>query len=101
MEVEFNDQYLADLYQGIKPTGKPAHQPNIVKAFVKGVAKLRAASRKEDLFQIHSLNFKALSGTKKGRYSVRVQDQYRIEFSMERENAGTKIIIHELSNHYK
>lgn len=64
---------------------------------------MKWASRKEDLFRINSLNFEVLKGDKRGRYSIRVNDQYRIEFTMqetEEEPILTICNIVELSNHY-
>jgi proteic killer suppression protein len=61
------------------------------------------ASSKEELYPIKSLHFEALRGDKKGLYSVRVNDQYRVEFSLV-EHSEQPILticnIVELSNHY-
>ncbi len=62
-----------------------------------------SASSKESLFPINSLRFEALSGDKAGLFSVRVNDKYRIEFTLE-ESADKPLLticnIVELSNHY-
>lgn len=58
---------------------------------------------KEDLFRLNSLNFEALKGNKAGRFSIRVNNQYRIEFTIE-ENSEESVLticnIVELSDHY-
>ena len=59
MEIEFESDDLAQLYEG-KSLKK--YQPAIIKAYIKTVVKLKAANRIEDLYQIKSLNFEALSG---------------------------------------
>lgn len=55
--------------------------------------------------KLHNLNYEKLQGNKKNIESVRVNNQYRIEFrSYEEEREPNKVIICsllELSNHYK
>ena len=56
------------------------------------------------LAKYNSLNYEHLVGDKRGLSSVRVNDQYRIEFEEETENGNTIATIcniTELSNHYK
>jgi proteic killer suppression protein len=105
MEVTFNEDYLKRLYTdgetGIK---KLRFQPQIVRGYQKAVKYLIHAKRKEDLFPFKSLHFEALHGDKEGRYSVKANDQYRVEFTLtETEDVPIVTIcnIMELSNHYK
>ena len=56
------------------------------------------------LMRINSLNYEKLKGDKKGLSSVRVNDQYRIEFeeyTVDGQSVATICNITELSNHYK
>lgn len=56
------------------------------------------------LTKYKALNYERLSGDKNGISSVRVNDQYRIEFEEEIEDGkaiATICNITELSNHYK
>jgi proteic killer suppression protein len=59
--------------------------------------------QKEELYPIKSMHFEALKGDKQGKFSVRVNKQYRIEFTLN-ENLKQPILticnIVELSNHY-
>lgn len=58
----------------------------------------------EALWLIRSLNYEVLTGDKTGRSSVRVNDKYRIEFTVEineKESILTICNVLELSNHYK
>ena len=62
------------------------------------------AQRIEDLFPFKSLRFEALHGDREGRFSVKANDQYRVEFSIEEsddEPVVTICNVLELSNHYK
>ena len=104
MIVEFEEEYLRDLYtKGECNDKKHRYRIDVIKRYKRGIDYLKWASRKEDLFRINSLNFEALNGNKAGRFSIRVNDQYRIEFTM-RETIEEPILticnIVELSNHY-
>jgi proteic killer suppression protein len=59
----------------------------------------------EDLFSIHSLNYEALSGDKKGFSSVRINLQYRLEFTVTLEETGettlTVCLLTDITNHYR
>lgn len=105
MIVEFAEEYLRDLYsKGYCSDKKHRYQIDVIKRYKRGIDYLKWASRKEDLFRINSLNFESLKGDKSGRFSIRVNDRYRIEFTM-RENLEDPILticnIVELSKHYE
>lgn len=82
---------------------KRRYKPDVLKRYRRGIDYLKWALRKEDLFRLNSLNFEALKGNKAGRFSIRVNNQYRIEFTIE-ENSEEPVLticnIVELSNHY-
>lgn len=105
MIVTFNEKYLEDLYaKGETGVKKFRFQPQIVRGYQKGIKYLIHANKKEDLYPFKSLHFEALHGDKEGRFSIRANDQYRIEFTMtetEKEPVVTICNIMELSNHYK
>lgn len=105
MIVEFQEQYLRDLYhEGRCGDRNHRFQPDIIKRYKRGVDYLKWAERKEDLFRVNSLHFEALKGDKHGRYSIRVNDKYRIEFTLSEtlENPILTICnIVDLSNHYE
>ena len=104
MIVTFEKDYLKDLYnKGECSDKKHRYRSDVIKRYKRGVDYLKWASRKEDLFRINSLRFEALKGNKEGRFSIRVNDQYRIEFSIcetQEESILTICNIIELSNHY-
>lgn len=105
MLVTFEEQYLEELYTIGKADGKKhRYQPQVVRGYQKAIKYLIAAKRIEDLFPIKSLHFEALHGDKDGRFSVKANDQYRVEFSVT-EAEGDLLItvcnVLELSNHYR
>lgn len=104
MIVTFAEEYLRDLYErGSCSDKKHRYQASVLKGYKRGIDYLKWAERKEDLFRINSLHFEALVGDKKGRFSVRANLGYRIEFTIQ-EACDKPILticnIVELSNHY-
>jgi proteic killer suppression protein len=104
MIVTFEEIYLKELFEKGKTSDKKHRfQPDIVKRYKDRVVYLMKATSKEELYPIKSLHFEALTGRKKGMYSVRVNMQYRIEFTLDEciEHPILTICnIVELSNHY-
>ena len=105
MLVTFEHNYLQELYQSGKASDKKHRfQPDIVKKYKRCVDFLISANNIDSLYKINSLKYEVLVGDKKGISSIRVNDQYRIEFvvaQLETEPIITVCNIIELSNHYK
>jgi proteic killer suppression protein len=105
MEIKFDKTYLQELYETGATTNKKHHfQPDIVKRYQARIRILERAAKTEDLYTLHSLHYKKLQGDKAGLESIRVNDQYRIEFKTTQvvsETVATICNIIELSNHYK
>jgi proteic killer suppression protein len=106
MLIEFEKDYLRELYEDGKTKNKKYRfQKEIINRYVKAINALKAANRIEDLFLFKSLNYEKLTGNKKGVESIRVNDQFRIEFRSRIEGEEPDYIIIcaiiELSNHYK
>lgn len=103
MIVTFEYEYLKVLYEeGRSPDKKHRFQPDIVRRYQKAI-NLKGASSIEALWPIRSLHYEVLSGDKAGLSSVKVNDQYRVEFSVtlnENEPILTICNVVELSNHY-
>lgn len=106
MDIAFENEELADLYEGKRPKSKVfKSNPTLVKQFVKTVKKLQALDKVEQLMQFAGLNYEKLSGNRKGESSVRINEQYRLIF---REVAADEppheivlLIIEEVSKHYE
>ncbi|HHV84367.1 MAG TPA: addiction module killer protein [Petrimonas sp.] len=105
MEIRFEKEYLRELYEkGKTKEKKYRFQPQVVNKYRKTIDLLESVSQIEDLYKFHSLNYKVLEGDKKGISSVRVNNQYRIEFTVTQVISETVVAICnilELSNHYK
>lgn len=104
MIVAFNKDYLRELYETGKNDKKHRFQPDIVKRYKDRINTLKNKDSIEALYNMKSLHYEVLKGDKAGISSIRVNDQYRIEFTVSEEETETVVYICnilELSNHYK
>lgn len=105
MEIKFEKEYLRQLYEEGKTTDKKHRfQPHIIERYQLRIKLLENAQGVEELYAIRSLHYEVLKGKKAGISSIRVNDQYRIEFTIQQLISETVITICnilELSNHYK
>ena len=105
MEIKFGKEYLYELYTiGKSKNKKYRFQPNIVSKYTKLISVMITLPNTEALFQYKSLHYEKLKGDKIGISSIRINDQYRIEFEeyiVNGQSYATVCNITELSNHYK
>jgi len=104
MEVTFKQTYLQELYtQGKSNDKRHRYQPQVISKYKRIVDLMKVETNVQDLCKYGSLHYEHLQGDKKGLSSVRVNDQYRVEFTEEMkgdELIATIVNITELSNHY-
>ncbi|HBX44344.1 type II toxin-antitoxin system RelE/ParE family toxin [Limibacterium fermenti] len=104
MEIKFEKEYLRELYEtGKTKDKKHRFQPYVAIKYRKTVDILESVTKTEDLYRYNALHYEELKDDKNGLESVRVNDQYRIEFKTTKvvsETVVTICNIMELSNHY-
>lgn len=105
MIISFEETYLQELYvEGKARDKKHWFQPQIVSKYIRVINLMKQQENVLGLQKYGSLHYEKLHGDKEGKSSVRVNDQYRIEF-IESLEIGKQIAticnITELSNHYK
>ena len=96
--------YLQDLYSKGVADKKHRFQPQVVRKYAYVVDLMKYECDVLGLMKYKALNYERLSGDKQGVSSVRVNNQYRIEFEEEFEDGksvATICNITKLSNHYK
>lgn len=104
MEIIFNEYYLKEMYLTGKTDKKHRYQPQIVRKYIRVINLMTELADTSSLMKYNSLNYERLRGDKSGLSSVRVNDQYRIEFEEHVKNGETFATIcniTDLSNHYK
>jgi len=105
MIVTFEKEYLRDLYETGKTVDKKHRfQPGIIRKYQQCINLMRRVPDTNALKKYNGLNFEDLQGDKQGISSIRVNLQYRIEFTVTDngiEPVATICNVLELSNHYK
>ena len=93
------------MYKTGKTTDKKYRfQPAIIRKYIRVIDLLIDQPDTLALKKYNSLNYEKLKGVKAGLSSVRVNEQYRIEFeekTVNNQTVATICNIAELSNHYK
>ena len=106
MNIEFEKKYLVELYEtGSASDKKHRFQSNVINGYLKCVKALLNANCMEELFVYKALNYEKLKGDKKGLSSLRINNQYRLEFR-EIPSPTNQLVIEicslvEITNHYK
>lgn len=105
MIVTFEEDYLRELYEdGQASNKKQRFQPQIVKKYTRIVDLMMEQSNVMELARYGGFHYEHLHGDKEGLSSVRVNDQYRIEFreiTEENKTIAEVVSLTDLSNHYK
>ena len=103
MIVEFKNAYLQKIFEGKQTAGKPRYSQDVILKFKKTVLMLQNTESIKELRKFRGLNFEALKGDYKGYYSVRVDLQYRLILSVEKNSVMITdvLIIEDLTNHYQ
>lgn len=105
MDVVFKQIYLKELYtQGKCSDKQHRYQPQIVNKYIRVIDLMKVSQNVLQLTKYGSLHYEHLHGDKEGLSSIRVNNQYRIEFIEEmraEEQIASIVNITELSNHYK
>jgi len=103
MIIQFNNAYLQKIFEGKQVTGKPKYSQDVILKFKKTVLMLQNTENIKELRKFRGLNFEALKGDYKGYYSVRVDLQYRLILSVEKNSIVVTdvLVIEDLTSHYR
>lgn len=104
MDIIFKEEYLQEMYLTGQTDKKHRFQPQVIRKYIRVIDLMVESPNVLDLNRYNSLNYEKLKGDKIGLSSVRINDQYRIEFeehTKDGETIATVCNITNLSNHYK
>lgn len=87
MIVSFKDNATADLYHGRQTNRVKKFPPDVTRIALRKLDIINAAYRVEDLREPHGNRLKILKGELLGYYSIRVNDQWRLVFRWEGNDA--------------
>lgn len=96
MKIEFSDKSLARI--GTEEAHKMGLPFAVIRAARNRIIQLEAATDERDLRNLKSLNYKKLNGDKEGLRQVRINDQYRIVFSLSEDERPPVIRIVEIGD---
>jgi len=97
LRYRFGDKALEQLY--FKGTGREQYPHSVVELFLRRVRSIEAATDERDLRALKSLHFEKLKGGK-DRYSMRLNDAWRLILTIEKDREGKIVVIIEINNHY-
>ncbi len=97
MRFRFEDDELGDLYYEAKGTG--AYPEGVVSAFFKRMQLIKNAQSVADLRAVKGNHFEKLTN-EENSYSVRLNNQYRLIFGLDKGGDCIIVAIREISNHY-
>jgi proteic killer suppression protein len=98
MEAVFRDESLDRLETD---AGFDAgYSPGIVKAFRKRMQQIRAALDERDFYNIGSLRFEKLKGSRKHQHSMRLNDQWRLILEFKGDNPNKVVIVVSIEDYH-
>lgn len=99
MLISFEDEDLERLYTDADfRLGR--FGPELIKAYRKKVAVLVAATDERDLIAMRSLKFEKLKGDRAGQNSIRLNDQWRLIFRIDKQDDGTQLVVIEIVDYH-
>lgn len=102
MLVSFKDSYYELLYTGGKLPGKPRFPPEVITVFRLRIDQIKNSASTQELRKFKSLRFEKLEpkNAPDPIYSVRVNDQYRLEFHVDSSGNVEVVEVIRISDHY-
>jgi len=90
---------LAALYAGKR--GKQRWPAGVPDAFLRLMGIMDAMPDVRDLYMLKSLHFERIEGDRQGQSSVRLNKQYRLIVTVEREDGTDVLVIHDLVDYHR
>jgi toxin HigB-1 len=74
--------------------------PGLVQAFEKRMHAIRQATNENTLRAVKSFRFERLKGKRRSEYSIRLNDQFRLIFQIEKEDGGNRLVILNIEDYH-
>lgn len=101
MQVQFDDHFLGEVASKKGYKGKLPFPSEVAIKFKQRIFQISKAVNMQELRNIKSFHFEKLKEKKyEGRYSIRINQAYRIIFRIVEDGKVEIICIEEISNHY-
>lgn len=99
MRFIFDSAELIELYER-GYSAKIRLPPDLIKAFFRVMLRIEAASNLPQLANNRGLRLEKLHGDRQGQYSVRLNDQFRLVFTIRRDDDGELLIVIEIVDYH-
>ena len=83
-----------------EPGFKGGFSPGLVQAFEIRMHAIRQATNENTLRAIKSFRFERLKGKRQHEYSIRLNDQFRLIFQIEKEAGGNRLVILNIEDYH-
>ncbi len=74
--------------------------PDVTKAFRKVMAWIRAAKDEQAFYNLKSLHYEKLRGSRAGQHSLRLNDQWRLILRIELQHDGNVVVVIEIADYH-
>ncbi len=91
MDIEFSHPDLKRL--AFEADFLAGHEPGIVRKYRKIMVYMQAMENRTSLYDWKGLHCKKLKGDRKGQYSVMINDQWRVIFTIRKDGNNKKEVI--------
>jgi proteic killer suppression protein len=98
VRFRFKTSKLQALYTSERDAHK--YPPEVVDAFFKVMARIRAASDERDLYALKALRYEKLSGSWAGYRSLRLNRQWRLVVSSDEDEEGRYLLIESIVDYH-
>ena len=99
MRVRFGDEEVRRLYE--EPGFRPRRfHPDLIKSYIKKITLLYSVSSQLELRQHKALRLEQLRGDRAGQHSIRLNDQFRLVLTFERDDEGQYVVVVEIIDYH-
>ena len=98
MRFRFKTRKLETLYTEEKNAHK--YPPGVVDAFFEVMAVIDSAADERDLYALKGLRFEKLRGKRKGQHSLRLNRQFRLIVTLERDSQGKHLLVISIEDYH-
>ena len=98
MRFRFKKKKISELYSSEKGTHR--YSDEVIVAFFEVMAVIAAAHDERDLYALKGLHFEKLSGNRKGEHSLRLNKQFRLIVTIERDKDGKFVWIIDIEDYH-
>jgi proteic killer suppression protein len=99
LHFKFKKKKLEDLYYLEK--GARKYPPEVVDAFFFVMSVIEAAIDLREFYNLKSLHFEKLKGSRKDEHSMRLNQQYRLTLQIEKRDEGITLLILDIEDYHK